>query len=75
MNKEGILGQYRKEDIVQAMMVGSAAASFLVEKIGPEGFATREQILDRIKNGQRTDEEGAVNFSLTVYKPRRDSIV
>lgn len=67
----GILSQYRKEDIEQAMLVGSAAASFLVEQIGPEGFATRDKILERIKNGQRTDEEGAVNFSLTVYKPKK----
>ena len=52
------------------MMVGSAAASFLVEKIGPEGFATREKILERIKNGERTKEK-AENFSLTVYSPKK----
>lgn len=53
------------------MKVGSAAASFLVEKIGPEGFASRDQILERIKKDQITEEEGAVNFSLTVYKPKK----
>jgi hypothetical protein len=55
------------------MLVGSAAASFLVEKIGPEGFASRDQILDRIKNGERTKEMGEEKegFSLTLYAPKK----
>ena len=36
------------------MLVGSAAASYLVEKICPEGFASRDQILERIQTGERT---------------------
>jgi hypothetical protein len=52
------------------MLVGSAAASFLVEKIGPEGFASRDQILDRIKHGERTKEKSE-GFSLTVYSPKK----
>eukprot|EP00026_Physarum_polycephalum_P010752 Phypoly_transcript_10929.p1 GENE.Phypoly_transcript_10929~~Phypoly_transcript_10929.p1 ORF type:complete len:367 (+),score=52.14 Phypoly_transcript_10929:101-1201(+) len=69
----GILSQYRKEDLIQAMLVGSAAASFLVEKIGPEGFASRDQILERIKTGERTKEmaEEKGGFSLTVYSPKK----
>lgn len=51
-----ILAQYHREDLIQAMLVGSAAASYLVEKIGPEGFANRDQILERIKNSERTTE-------------------
>ena len=52
------------------MLVGSAAASYLVEKICPEGFASRDQILERIQTGERTKEH-AENFSLTVYAPKK----
>jgi len=58
------------EQLFHAFLVGSAAASFLVECVGPEGFATREMILERIKSGERTLEASAqVKFSLTVYEP------
>ena len=53
------------------MLAGSAAASFLVERMGPEGFASREQIMQRISNGERTEEGGVEGFSLTLYSPKK----
>lgn len=70
-NLQDNLSQYHKDDIVQAMLVGSAAASFLVEQVGPTGFASREQILERIRTGERTEEALAERFSLTIYKPKK----
>jgi sugar/nucleoside kinase (ribokinase family) len=56
--------------LLHAFLVGSAAASFLVECIGPQGFATREKLLERISSGERTLEESAqTKFSITRYKP------
>jgi len=58
--------------LLHAFLVGSAAASFLVEKMGPDGFATREKILERISTGERTLETAAeTKFSLTRYKPKK----
>lgn len=56
--------------LLHAFLVGSAASSFLVQKVGPDGFATREDILKRISAGERTSEEAvAAKFSVTKYKP------
>lgn len=68
-SKENI--PFSKENLINSVLVGSAAASFLVEKIGPEGFASREKILDRVKNGVRTEEKAAEMYSLTIYKPKK----
>ncbi|EFA86664.1 hypothetical protein PPL_00466 [Heterostelium album PN500] len=45
--------QLASEDIIHCLEVGSAGASFLVEQIGPNGFASRSTILDRVNNGQK----------------------
>ncbi len=52
------LGQYSEKERTEELMIktikeASAAASFLVEKNGPEGFQTKEEVLKRIQKDKR----------------------
>ncbi|KAF2078577.1 hypothetical protein CYY_000077 [Polysphondylium violaceum] len=42
-----------KKEILHCLEVGSAGASFLVEKMGPNGFADRNKILERVEKGKK----------------------
>jgi len=62
------------DQLFHAFQVGSAGASFLVERIGPEGFESRENLLLRINKGEKTQEASAeTKFSLTRYKPQKST--
>ncbi|GAM17276.1 hypothetical protein SAMD00019534_004510, partial [Acytostelium subglobosum LB1] len=58
----GALGLTRDE-IIHCIEVGSAGASFLVEQIGPNGFANRDRIIDRVTNGQRQAKSTYLQFN------------
>jgi len=60
-----------KEQLVLAFLAGSAAASYLVECVGPMGFATRSKILERVENGERTAEASGTKYSVTFYKAKK----
>jgi len=52
-DKQGNSNKLTKKDILHCLEVGSAGASFLVEKMGPNGFAHRAKILERVEKGQK----------------------
>ncbi|KAN0014819.1 hypothetical protein ACTFIU_001137 [Dictyostelium citrinum] len=53
----------KKEELIQCLQVGSSGASFLVEKIGPNGFASREKIMDRVLNGTKQIKQHYLEFN------------
>eukprot|EP01112_Ceratiomyxa_fruticulosa_P010123 TRINITY_DN2670_c0_g1_i6.p1 TRINITY_DN2670_c0_g1~~TRINITY_DN2670_c0_g1_i6.p1 ORF type:complete len:280 (+),score=44.87 TRINITY_DN2670_c0_g1_i6:512-1351(+) len=59
-----------REQVIHAAKVGSCAASFLVEQVGPNGFQKRDAILERVKNGVPTEAPVEAR-SVTVYKPKK----
>ncbi|KAK5581217.1 hypothetical protein RB653_001247 [Dictyostelium firmibasis] len=53
----------KKEELIQCLQVGSSGASFLVEKIGPNGFANREKIMERVLNGTKQTKQHYLKFN------------
>ncbi|KAN0000716.1 hypothetical protein ACTFIZ_001162 [Dictyostelium cf. discoideum] len=53
----------KKEELIQCLQVGSSGASFLVEKIGPNGFSNREKIMDRVLNGTKQIKQHYLKFN------------
>eukprot|EP01132_Coremiostelium_polycephalum_P008623 gene8623-10613_t len=61
------------KDIIHCIEVGSCGASFLVEAIGPNGFASRKQILDRVSNGERQSKSSYLKLNNPPPQYNRDS--
>eukprot|EP01113_Clastostelium_recurvatum_P017288 TRINITY_DN2023_c0_g1_i1.p1 TRINITY_DN2023_c0_g1~~TRINITY_DN2023_c0_g1_i1.p1 ORF type:complete len:362 (+),score=87.65 TRINITY_DN2023_c0_g1_i1:43-1128(+) len=58
------------DGVLYAAKMGSAAASFCVESLGPSGFQSRDRVAERVRDGTPT-QEPARPSSVTVYKPRK----
>ncbi|EGC33833.1 hypothetical protein DICPUDRAFT_98455 [Dictyostelium purpureum] len=53
----------KREELIHCLQVGSSGASFLVEQMGPKGFANRDTIIDRVKNGKQQIKQQYLQFN------------
>jgi len=63
-----------KDDILRAVEYGSCAASYKVQKIGPEGLVSRDDIIKRVNLGirQTYKDKDEKRFSVTKYAKEDD---
>ncbi|KYQ89945.1 hypothetical protein DLAC_08515 [Tieghemostelium lacteum] len=61
---------FKADELLYCVQVGSAGASFLVEQLGPNGFANRDSILDRVKNGTKQLKQHYLQYN----SPKNDEI-
>jgi len=63
-----------KDDIIRAVEYGSCAASYKAQQVGPEGLASRDDIIKRVKLGIRQSykDRDEKRFSVTKYDKEDD---